>query len=166
MAKKKDVGNVLSLELPVDAPVKEKRVISDKQRDNLKKGMAALKAKREGLRKEQEEESAAPQQKQQPPVPVQQQQQQQQQPQPQQQQQPQQPAEVKSKRTYKPKKESVGLEEFNTFKNELLGKLQPKEIIKEVSVEKIVDRPIVTEKVVEREKYISSSELLNRIFFS
>jgi hypothetical protein len=162
MAKKKDVGNVLSLELPVDAPVKEKRVISDKQRDNLKKGMAALKAKREGLRKEQEEESAAPQQKQQP-VPVQQQQQQ---PQPQQQQQPQQPAEVKSKRTYKPKKESVGLEEFNTFKNELLGKLQPKEIIKEVSVEKIVDRPIVTEKVVEREKYISSSELLNRIFFS
>ena len=149
MAKKKDVGNVLSLELPVDAPVKEKRVISDKQRDNLKKGMAALKAKREGLRKEQEEESAAP-----VPAPA--------------------PApiaapvvlattEVKSKRTYKPKKESVGLEEFNNFKNELLGKLQP--TVKEVSVEKIVDRPVVTEKVVEREKFISGSELLNRIFF-
>jgi hypothetical protein len=151
MAKKKDVGNVLSLELPVDAPVKEKRVISDKQRDNLKKGMAALKAKREGLRKEQEEESAAPVPANKDPAPV---------------------AvapvvlattEVKSKRTYKPKKESVGLEEFNNFKNELLGKLQP--TVKEVSVEKIVDRPVVTEKVVEREKFISGSELLNRIFF-
>jgi hypothetical protein len=154
MAKKKDVGNVLSLELPVDAPVKEKRVMSDKQRDNLKKGMAALKAKREGLRKEQEEESAAP-----VPAPANKD--------------PVAPApvapvvlattEVKSKRTYKPKKESVGLEEFNNFKNELLGKLQP--TVKEVSVEKIVDRPVVTEKVVEREKFISGSELLNRIFF-
>jgi len=153
MGKKKDVGNVISLDLPVDTPVKEKRPISDKQRDNLKKGMAALKAKREGLRKEQEEESAAP-----APAPV--------------------PApvaapvapvpEVKSKRTYtkQPKKEMLGLDEFNSFKNELLGKLQPREVVKEVSVEKIVDRPIVTEKVIEREKFVSGSEMLNRIFFS
>jgi hypothetical protein len=152
MAKKKDVGNVLSLELPVDAPVKEKRVISDKQRDNLKKGMAALKAKREGLRKEQEEESAAPVPALAPvavaaPVVLA-------------------TTEVKSKRTYKPKKESVGLEEFNNFKNELLGKLQPKEIVKEISVEKIVDRPVVTEKVVTKERFITGSELLNKVFFS
>jgi hypothetical protein len=158
MGKKKDVGNVLSIDLPEEAPVKkEKRVISDKQRDNLKKGMAALKAKREGLRKTQEEESAAPAPTPVPypvpapvsaPVPVA--------PSP----------EVKTKRTYKPKKETVGLEEFNSFKNELLGKLQPKEIVKEVSVEKIVDRPIVTEKVIEREKFVSGSDLLNRIFFN
>lgn len=151
MGKKKDVGNVVALDLPADAPVKEKKVISDKQRDNLKKGMAALKAKREGLRKTQEEESAAPAPAPAPPAPVAAP--------------PPVVPEVKSKRTYKPKKESVGLEEFNNFRNELLGKLQPKEIVKEVSVEKIVDRPVVTEKVVEREKFISGSELLNRIFF-
>lgn len=151
MAKKKDVGNVVALELPIDQEVKkEKRPISDKQRDNLKKGMAALKAKREGLRKEQEEESAAPVAPVAPVTPVS----------------VAAPVtEVKSKRTYnkQPKKESVGLEEFNSFKNELLGKLQP--TVKEVSVEKIVDRPVVTEKVIEREKFVSGSELLNRIFF-
>lgn len=148
MVKKKEI---LGSSISIEVPVKEKKVISDKQRDNLKKGMMALKAKREGLRAEQEEESShvaqpvAP-----PPSPsaaV---------------------AEVKSKRTYtkQPKKESVGLEEFNNFKNELLGKLQPREVVKEVSVEKIVDRPIITEKVVEKERFISSSELLNKIFFS
>lgn len=156
MGKKKDVGNVVELDLPVDEPVKkEKRTISDKQRDNLKKGMAALKAKREGLRKEQEEEAAAPAPA---PAPV---------PAPAPANKDPAPApEVKSKRTYKPKKQTVGLDEFNSFKNELLGKLQPREVVKEVSVEKIVDRPVVTEKVVEREKFISSSELLNRIFFN
>ncbi len=154
MAKKKDVGNVVSIDLPAD-PVKPKRVISEQQRNNLKKGMAALKAKREGLRKEQEDDasdavepvvSAAP-----VPVPV-----------------PVPVHEVKAKRVYtkQPKKESVGIEEFNNFKNELLGRLQPKEVIKEVSVEKIVDRPVVTEKVVEREKFLSGSELINRIFFN
>tara|TARA_R110000868_G_scaffold113723_3_gene305030 strand:- start:176 stop:628 length:453 start_codon:yes stop_codon:yes gene_type:complete len=150
MAKKKDVGNVVSIDLPAD-PVKPKRVISEQQRNNLKKGMAALKAKREGLRKEQEDDASdvvepvvapAP-----APVPI---------------------HEVKAKRVYtkQPKKESVGIEEFNNFKNELLGRLQPKEVIKEVSVEKIVDRPVVTEKVVEREKFLSGSELINRIFFN
>lgn len=156
MAKKKDIGNVVSVDIPADL-VKPKRVISEQQRNNLKKGMAALKAKREGLRKEQEEDASdvveqvvapAPVAA---PVPV--------------------PApEVKVKRAYtkQPKKETVGIEEFNNFKNELLGRLQPqtKEVIKEVSVEKIVDRPIVTEKVIEREKFLSGSDLINRIFFS
>jgi len=145
MGKKKEVGNVVSID--VDTP-KPKKEISEKQRDNLKKGMAILKAKREGLRKEQEEESSTPPVAPPPSAP------------------PPSPVEVKPKRTYTktPKKESVGLEEFNNFKNELLGKLQP--TVKEVSVEKIVDRPVVTEKVVEREKFISGSDLLNRIFFS
>jgi len=147
MPKKKEIGNVVSID--VDPVVKKE--ISDKQRENLKKGMLALKAKREGLRKEQEEESSRadpPSSPVAPVVPV--------------------VPEVKTKRTYTktPKKESVGLEEFNSFKNELLGKLQPREVVKEVSVEKIVDRPVVTEKVIEKEKFISSSELLNRIFFS
>jgi hypothetical protein len=156
MAKKKDVGNVVSIDLPAD-PVKPKRVISEQQRNNLKKGMAALKAKREGLRKEQEEDASDVKPVEHVPAPA--------------------PAptpvvapvpEVKVKRAYtkQPKKESVGIEEFNNFKNELLGRLQPKEVIKEVSVEKIVDRPVVTEKLVEREKFLSGSELINRIFFS
>ena len=154
MTKKKDVGNVVSIDLPTD-PVKPKRVISEQQRNNLKKGMAALKAKREGLRKEQEDDASDVVEQEVVPVvapvaaPVQ---------------------EVKAKRTYtkQPKKESVGIEEFNNFKNDLLGRLQPqtKEVIKEVSVEKIVDRPIITEKVIEREKFLSGSELINRIFFS
>jgi hypothetical protein len=149
MGKKKEVGNVVSIDLPKDEEVKKKRVMSEKQKENLSKGMAALKAKREALRNEQETDSsehvvAAP-----APVtaPV---------------------AEVKPKRTYtkQPKKEVVGVEEFNNFKNELYGKLQPKEVIKEVSIEKIVDRPIITEKVIEREKFLSGSELINKIFFS
>jgi len=147
MGKKKDIGNVVSIDVDPPKPSKDKKEISEKQRDNLKKGMAILKAKREGLRKEQEEESSKSD------IPI-----------------PKDPVaavqEVKPKRIYKLKKESVGLDEFNNFKNELLGKLQPREVVKEVSVEKIVDRPIVTEKVVEREKFISGSDLLNRIFFS
>jgi len=152
MAKKKDIGNVLEIDLPVD-PVKPKRVISEQQRNNLKKGMAALKAKREGLRKEQEEDASDVKPVEHVPAPA--------------------PVvapvpQEKVKRVYtkQPKKESVGIEEFNNFKNELLGRLQPKEVIKEVSVEKIVDRPVITEKVVEREKFLSGSELINRIFFS
>jgi hypothetical protein len=129
--------------------------MSEKQKDNLKKGMAALKAKRDGLRKEQEEDSSGPavlepvlEVKPEEVKPVAE------------------VATVKTKRTYKPKKQTLGLEEFNTFKNDLLTKLQPREVIKEVSVDRIVDRPIVTEKVVEKERFISSSELLNRIFFN
>jgi hypothetical protein len=152
MAKKKDIGNVLEIDLPVD-PVKPKRVISEQQRNNLKKGMAALKAKREGLRKEQEEDASDVKPVEHVVAPVVA---------------PVVPVTEKSKRVYtkQPKKETVGIEEFNNFKNELLGRLQPKEVIKEVSVEKIVDRPIITEKVVEREKFLSGSELINRIFFS
>lgn len=47
-------------------PPREKRPISDKQRDNLKKGMEALRAKRNALRDEQEQESTAVEQ---PPEP-------------------------------------------------------------------------------------------------
>ena len=153
MGKKKEVyGSTYEV---ADVPVaKPKREISEAQRDNLKKGMAALKAKRNAGKAAQEEEStgradvAAPVIAAAPVVAAT-------------------PVE-KPKRTYTkaPKKEVLGLDEFNNFKAELLGKLQPREVVKEVSVEKIVDRPVVTERVVEKEKFISSSELLNRIFFS
>ena len=157
MAKKSKVlGATIEMDLPGTPVAKEKRVMSEKQKDNLKKGMAALKAKRDGLRKEQEEDSSAViepvlESKPEPVAPE-----------------SKPVAEVKTKRTYnkQPKKEVLGLEEFNTFKNDLLTKLQPREVIKEVSVDRIVDRPIVTEKVVEKERFISSSELLNKIFFS
>lgn len=161
--KSKVLGATVEMDLPITPPpvvkaVPVKRVMSEKQKDNLKKGMMALKAKRDGLRKEQEEDSSAAETTSQPveaaepsPTPT-----------------PAPAVEVKTKRTYnkQPKKEVLGLEEFNTFKNDLLTKLQPREVIKEVSVDRIVDRPIVTEKVVEKERFISSSELLNKIFFS
>ena len=157
-------GNTISVELPEDVPVekdkKEKRVMSDKQKDNLKKGMAALKAKRESLRAEQESDSqqeivvdsvaAAV-----PSVPSSQ--------------------EKKTTKTHvrRPyiKKSYVGVEEFNNFKNELLttlnanGRPSVKETIIEKPVDRVVDR--VVEKVVEKpvDKYLSGSELLNRIFF-
>lgn len=153
MRKKKDIGNVVSIDLPVEPVVKPKKVLSESQKNNLKKGMAALKAKREALRNEQESDSTQLVVESKPEVKVQE---------------ASTIVEAKPKRQYtkQPKKEVVGLDEFNNFKNELLMKLQPKEIVKEVPIEKIVDRPIVTEKVIEREKFISGSDLINKIFFS
>ena len=160
MAKKKFIPNTVSVELPEDVPEvkKEKRVMSDKQKDNLKKGMAALKAKRESLAKEQEEESySSPNAALVPlpnatPTPV-----------------PNAtlasaPIEKKERKSYV-KKSYVGVEEFNNFKNELLTTLKPRETIIEKPIDRIVDR--VVEKVVEKpvDKYLSGSELLNRIFF-
>ena len=60
MGKKKTIGNVVELDLPPSPPpepvVKKKKELSDKQRENLSKGMAILKAKREAKSKKEDVE--------------------------------------------------------------------------------------------------------------
>jgi hypothetical protein len=136
---------------------KPKKAISDKQRENLQKGMAILKAKREALRKQQEEEATnnipEPSVKEKPPneaPPV--------------------------KPIVREKKKKLSVDDFNNFKSELLTSLKPSERIVEVEkpvekiVEKFVDRPVdrIVERIVEKpvNRVISGSELLDRLFFS
>ena len=136
---------------------KPKRVVTEKQRDNLRKGMEALKARREALRKQQEEEATnnipEPFVKEKPPN---------------------QPPEVKP--IVREKKKKLNIDDFNNFKNEILANLKPTERIVEVEkpvervVEKFVDRPVdrVVERIIEKpvNRVISGSELLDRLFFS
>jgi hypothetical protein len=136
---------------------KPKKAISDKQRENLQKGMAILKAKREALRKQQEDEATnnipEPSVKEKPPneaPPV--------------------------KPIVREKKKKLSMDDFNNFKSELLTSLKPSERIVEVEkpvekiVEKFVDRPVdrIVERIVEKpiNRVISGSELLDRLFFS
>jgi len=136
---------------------KPKKAISDKQRENLQKGMAILKAKREALRKQQEEEATnnipEPSVKEKPPneaPPV--------------------------KPIVREKKKKLSVDDFNNFKSELLTSLKPSERIVEVEkpvervVEKFIDRPVdrIVEKIIEKpvNRVISGSELLDRLFFS
>jgi hypothetical protein len=136
---------------------KPKKAISDKQRENLQKGMAILKAKREALRKQQEDEATnnipEPSVKEKPPneaPPV--------------------------KPIVREKKKKLSVDDFNNFKSELLTSLKPSERIVEVEkpvekiVEKFVDRPVdrIVERIVEKpvNRVISGSELLDRLFFT
>ena len=139
-----------------------KRPISEKQRDNLRKGMAILKAKREALRKEQEQEATSnipePSVKEKPPN------------------NPPEPKPIVREK----KKKNVSIDDFNNFKNELLTSMKPSERIVEKPIEKIVevekvvekfvDRPVdrVVEKIIEKpvNRVISGSELLDRLFFT
>jgi phage terminase small subunit len=119
--------------------------------------MEALKARREGLRKQQEEEATnnipEPSVKEKPPndaPPV--------------------------KPIVREKKKKLSIDDFNNFKNEILTNLKPSERIVEVEkpiekiVEKFVDRPVdrVVERIIEKpvNRVISGSELLDRLFFS
>jgi len=136
---------------------KPKKAISDKQRENLQKGMAILKAKREALRRQQEDEATnnipEPSVKEKPPND---------------------PPLVKP--IVREKKKKLSIDDFNNFKSELLTTLKPSERIVEkpiekiVEVEKFVDRPVdrIVERIVEKpvNRVISGSELLDRLFFS
>jgi len=145
-----------------EVPVKTRKV-SDKQMAGLRKGMEALKAKREALAKEREEfeekktkgevPADAPRPKMTanpkppkivkvsapPPAPV----------------------EViqveRKKREVKPKNEDVK-NELIALRAELASLKKPAEI-----VEKVVEKPI--DRIVEKNKVVSASELLNNIFF-
>jgi hypothetical protein len=165
-AKKKSVGNVVELDLPPTPPpepvVKKKKELSDKQRENLSKGMAVLKAKREAKSKKEEvevevestpEPVVAPPPVAPPPVADV----------------LAQPAVVKKERKPRVVKNYLTTEDFNSFKSELLTSLKPNSvqqeykpvasIIQPVSVPSAVAQPQIKERV------ISGRELLDKIFF-
>jgi hypothetical protein len=166
MGKKKTVGNVVELDLPVTPPpelvVKKKKELSEKQRENLSKGMAILKAKREAKSKKQDLEvveaevevtpplAPAPPSVPAPapapaPVPV--------------------PEQPKKERKPRVVKNYLTAEDFNSFKSELLTSLKPVSESKP-SVQPIV-QPIVQSvaQPIVKERVISGRELLDKIFF-
>jgi hypothetical protein len=172
MGRKKQInGSTLSIDLPPPAPVpppeepKKKRELSDKQRENLSKGMAILKAKREAKSKKDDVEveppapvapppptPVAP-----PPAPVAP------------------PAPIESISRYAPseKKERkprtvknyLTAEDFNSFKTELLTSLKPNQPIAhhQPVAHQPVAMPTATQPIV-KERLITGSELLNKIF--
>ena len=152
-------------------PKKEKRKVTDKQMENLRKGMEVMKQKREALAKEREEFEAkkaageipadAPKPRFQPKPPKLQ---------------PKivhrtppAPEELTVARKARQVKVRVAVESVPTkddlasLKAEMLAAMQkpaPEPVIKEVPVEKVVDR------VVHKERVVTGSDLLNSIFFN
>lgn len=121
---------------------KKKRVMSDAQREGLKKGLEALKAKREAKAKAKEEAKAKLEQPIAEAI------------------QPIQPIKDQSpvisslvkKRDRAPK---VNVADFAKFKED---------VIQNLSQIKTVPPPVVQEKVVEKQVYLTGSDLLNKIF--
>jgi hypothetical protein len=161
MAKKKTVGNVIELDLPQTVEVvKKKKEMSDKQRENLSKGMAILKAKREAKSKKQEVEVAeaeepvvapvAPVTPVAPPVAVV----------------APEPVAPVVKKERKPRvvKNYLTTEDFNSFKSELLTTLKPGAVAPQPIVAPSIIQPVV-QPVVMKERVISGRELLDKIFF-
>ena len=131
-----------------------KRVMSEKQKDNLKKGLEALKKKREDQKKAEEEEEKMMKEHN-----------------PQALEQKQGDAYVKAKknRVARPAPPPFALRsELVAFKNELLSMYKPSEIVKEVVKEVPVDRVVEVVKQVEvpTTRVVSGKELLDRIFFN
>ena len=166
MGRKKNIeGSVVSLELP--EPPKKKE-ISDKQKENLAKGMAILKAKREAKAKKEDQEvveAPAPVQPsatlapQAPPMPVKE---------------TISPTEPVVKKERKPRvvKNYLTTEDFNSFKNELLGTLKKSEpvippIIPNLAppIVPVSNTPQVVKEII-KERVISGRELLDKIFFN
>jgi hypothetical protein len=156
MGKKKEIiGNTIELEMPPppEAP-KKKREITDKQRENLSKGMAILKAKRESKAKKDDETpelpptpvapapAPAP-----PPTPVA----------------PPPPEQPKKERKPRVVKNYLTTEDFNSFKSELLTSLRPPQQQQERYVAPTPTSSAAPTK--ESTRVISGSELLNKIFF-
>lgn len=142
----------VKLPTPVVKPAKVKKPATDIQKANMAKGWEALKQRREALAKAKEEGTE-------PPAPA-----------------------PKKEKVLVPKqaprvqrnpsnisKVHKELEDLKTFVRDNMKPVD-REVIKEVPVdrvvEKIVDRevPVVREVIVEREKVLSGSALLDRIF--
>lgn len=169
--KSKTIGNVIELDLPPSPPpepgqslVKKKKELSDKQRENLSKGMAILKAKREAKSRQSQKEDVeteptpppvvAPPVVQAPvvqaPVVA-----------------PEQPDKVsKIQKERKPRvvKNYLTTEDFNSFKTELLTSLKPAvSSVPSIPEYKPIAQPVA--QTILKERVISGSELLNKIFF-
>jgi hypothetical protein len=163
MGKKKQLqGAVVEIDIPVDVPQplaepqpKKKKEISEAQRANLAKGMAALKAKRDARTKKEVAEEEAP-----PPVSV--------------------PApapapvapvapvapEVKRERKPRVAKNYLTTEDFNSFRNELLTSFKKPEIQTPSFVAPVRDIPPIIVQPLIKERLISGRELLDKIFFN
>ena len=133
------------MDLSGNKPTRKKREMSDAQREGLKKGLEALKAKREAKAKAKEEAKAKLEQ----PIaeaiqPIQ----------------PIEPIKDQSpvisslvkKRDRAPK---VNVADFAKFKED---------VIQNLTQIKTVPPPVVQEKVVEKQVYLTGSDLLNKIF--
>jgi hypothetical protein len=141
----------------------KKRKASEKQLEALRKGMAVIKAKREALAKEKEEvktkiekgelpeDTPIPKEYQKPrntikvkPIKVEVQ------------------AEPVVQPVKKPRKPHVSkvAQQLESFKSEMMAMVQKPVEVKEV--EKIVEKPV--ERVIQKERVVSGSELLNKIF--
>ena len=158
MGKKKEIiGNTIEVEMPPnkdpppEAP-KKKREITDKQRENLSKGMAILKAKRESKAKKDDEpepqvEAPAPAPAPAPPPPT-----------------PVAPEQPKKERKPRVVKNYLTTEDFNSFKSELLTSLRPPQ--QQQQQERYVAPTPTPSAVTTKERVISGSELLNKLFFN
>jgi hypothetical protein len=142
-------------EQPKKRGAQKGRVMSDAQREGLKKGLDALKAKREAKAKEKELKVKEPE-----PQPINQ-------PEPINQSLPiinQVPAEnppleknpplVKPKRDRQPK---VNVSDLSKFKDDIIGNIREIQS-KPAPVEKVIER------VIEKPVYLTGSDLLNKIF--
>ena len=154
MGKKRQLqGAVVEIDMPVDVPPpvveqKKKREISDVQRANLSKGMAALKAKREAKSKiveapEPVEPPAPP-----PPAPAPA------------------PAPVQEVKPRKPRvvKNYLTTDDFNSFRNELFTSLKKPEPQMSVPHVPVRETPPVTIVQPIKERVITGRELLDKIF--
>jgi len=138
--------------------------VSDKQLEGLRKGMAVLKAKREALAKEKQEVQTKIEKGELPedtPIPKRQMKQRTtivakplkvETPEP----------EPEVKPVKKPRKAHVSKvsQQLDAFKAEMLQMVQKPVEVKEV--EKVVEKPV--ERIVQKERVVSGSELLNKIF--
>ena len=139
----------------------KKRKVSDKQLEGLRKGMAVLKAKREALAKEKEEVKTKIEKGELPEdTPV-----------PKRQLKPRntivaKTLKVEPELTVQPVKKarkahvSKVAQQFDSFKAEMMAMVQKPAEVKEV--EKIVEKPV--EKIVQKERVVTGSEMLNKIF--
>ena len=172
MARSKQViGSSIAIDLPIETPeVKKKREVTDKQKENLAKGMAALKAKREAKSKVKnvEDESSeacepvapvrseAPAiQNSQPPLNTTP------------------PVSVVVKKERKPRvaKNYLSADDFNSFREELFSSLkaaplrpEPKNFDLPVVQHPVITPQQIIQPTIIKERVISGSELLNRIF--
>ncbi len=164
MGKKKVViGNTMEIDLPPPPPVvveqpKKKREITDKQRENLAKGMAILKMKRENKSKKDDEEVVEPVAPPPPPPVVA--------PPPPPPQPIVPPLAIKESLPRKSRvvKNYLTTDDFNSFKNELLGSLKNPNTVKVPEVIIQQQAPQVIKEIV-KERVVSGRELLDRIFF-
>ena len=142
----------------------KKRKASEKQLEVLRKGMAKLKEKREAIAKEKEEVKTKIEKGELPQdTPI-----------PKEQYKPRNTIKVKALKVVvpeepptvqslkKPRKPHVSKvsQQLDAFKQEMLQMVQKPAEVKEV--EKIVEKPV--ERVIQKERVVSGSELLNKIF--